>query len=847
MAIAWMLAAAAAARADVVANRVLGQFDFVHNGANVLTNSGLWNPQSVAVDSSIVPNRLYVADAGNHRVLGWRSITALTNGSPADVVIGQADFLSWVSQCNNAAVTGETLCVPAGIAVDRSGNLYVVDQGNNRVLEYNTPFTSDTVPDLVFGQDGSFTSSDCNKGGIITALTLCNPNDVAVDGKGNVYIADTGNSRILEYDSPLTTDRRADRVFGQAGRFTVGICNLGGVSATSLCRPAAVAVDAGGNLYVGDNGNFRALEYNTPVASNNITAGLVFGQGNSFFSNANSCVAGASAGALCTPGGLGTDSAGNLYISDSSFSRIQEYNNPAGTRDTTPDVVFGEPDFSTALCNETTLGPGRLCLPFGLALDAAGDLFAADFGNQRMLEYEQPLATHPPNTDASLVLGQTALDLNGVNGAKPGGLFRPAAVAVDLSASPNRLYVADTNNSRVLGWKSVPSFANGAPADLVIGQADLVSAGCDQNHSDAAGDPIAAADTLCSPGGVAVDAGGNLYVADSNNFRVLGYGAPFASGKSAGLTANLVLGQNGSFTTRVNNNGGVNARSMSAPAGVAIDKLGHLYVTDPFNNRVLEYNHPTAADTAADAVFGQGGSFAGSDCNFNSACGRVGCPAAPESLCGPSAVAVDGAGDAYIADSLNNRVLEYLSPLTKQSADVVIGQSNFKGVFCTTLCQPQGVAIDFAGNLFAADAVNAQIKEYRAPLRNGALPNLVIGTKQCDQAVAKAGTLCGVAGLGFDSGGNLYAADTFDNRVLEFNRPTIPTPTPIPTRTPTPTATPTPSPPFISSIPAVILVGAGFKIAGSNFTQGSVVNFFVATAAGPINAGPLTSRRPVRD
>ncbi len=661
-----------------------------------------------------------------------------------------------------------------------------------------------------------------------------------MDGKGHVYIADTGNSRVLEYDSPLSTNQQADRVFGQDGSFTSGICDLA-INANSLCRPAAVAVDGGGNLYVADNGNFRALEYDTPVAANNTTADLVFGQGNNFASKTNSCVTGASAGALCTPGGLGTDSARNLYISDASFSRIQEYNNPVSTRDTTPDAVFGQPGFSTALCNDTTLKPGSLCLPFGLALDAAGDLFAADFGNQRMLEYNQPLATHPPKTDAILALGQVALNLNGVNGAKAGGLFWPAAVAVDRSVSPNRLYVADTNNSRVLGWKSVPSFANGAPADLVIGQADLLSAGCNRNQSDAAGNPLAAADTLCSPAGVTVDAGGNLYVADSNNYRVLEYDKPFGSGTSAGQTANLVLGQNGSFTTRVNNIGGVNASSMSAPAGVVIDNLGHLYVADPLNNRVLEYNHPTTADTAADAVFGQAGSFGGNACNFTVGCSGGGaCAPTADSLCGPTAVAVDGAGNAYIADSSNNRVLEYLSPLTNQIANVVIGQSDFTGSICKTLCQPQGVAIDPAGNLYAADTLNAQIKEYNAPFMNGASPNLVIGSKQCDQAVAKAGTLCGVSGVGFDSGGNLYAADTFDNRVLEFNQPFIPpTPTPTPTQSPTPTATPTPKPPLITSIPAVILAGASFKIGGSNFTQGSVVNFFVATAAGPINTGPL--------
>ncbi len=452
------------ARADTSANRVLGQFDFVHNSPNILTNTGLWNPQSIAVDHSVNPNRLYVADAGNHRVLGWRSIDALENGSPADLVIGQADFLSWLSECNNAAVTGATLCVPGGIAVDGAGNLYVVDQGNNRVLEYDTPFTAGTQPHLVFGQDGSFTTSVCNQGGI-SATSLCGPSGVAVDSAGNVYISDTGNSRVLEFDLPLVTDVQADRVFGQSGNFDIGTCNAGGVSSNSLCRPTAVAVDGADNLYVADNGNFRALEYNTPVAGNNTTADLVFGQDDNFNSNDNGCAAGPSAGAMCTPSGVGVDGAGNLYIADSTFSRVAEYDDPVGGDNTTTNTVFGQPNFLTALCNNGVLGPGSLCLPFGVALDSAGDLFAADFGNQRVLKYNDPLITHPPNTDAVLALGQTALDHNGVNGATASGLYWPAAVAVDFSASPNRLYVADMNNSRVLGWHSVAAFVNGGPAD----------------------------------------------------------------------------------------------------------------------------------------------------------------------------------------------------------------------------------------------------------------------------------------------------------------------------------------------------------------------------------------------
>src|SRR5208282_5055562 len=152
---------------------------------------------------------------------------------------------------------------------------------------------------------------------------------------------------------------------------------------------------------------------------------------------------------VCAPAGLALDSADNLYASDGTFSRIQEYNDAVGTGNTTPNTVFGQPNFGSGLCNNGALGPGSLCLPFGMATDAAGDLFVADFGNHRVLEFIKPLSTRPPTTNAGLVLGQSTFQRNGVNRPKANSLYWPGAVALDFSVVPNRLYVADTSNSRV--------------------------------------------------------------------------------------------------------------------------------------------------------------------------------------------------------------------------------------------------------------------------------------------------------------------------------------------------------------------------------------------------------------
>ena len=267
----------------------------------------------------------------------------------------------------------------------------------------------------------------------------------------------------------------------------------------------------------------------------------------------------------------------------------------------------------------------------------------------------------------------------------------------------------------------------------MIGQSDISAGGCNQNRVDASGDSIAAADTLCQPGGVAVDPSANLYVADSGNFRVLEYNQPFASGKSGGLAASVVIGQRGSFTSRVENNGGVSAASMSRPGGIAFDEAGHLYITDPVNNRVLEYNHPAARDTVADAVFGQGGDFTASTCNFDGFCDRAGCFTSADALCGPAAVGIDSAGKLYAADTDNNRVLVFNTPLApEKTADIVIGQTDFQGLNCASLCSPGGLALDSVGDLFAADGRNSIIDRYNAPLRIGMAPQAVIGHAQCN-------------------------------------------------------------------------------------------------------------------
>ena len=441
--------------ASSTSTRVLGQFDFEHSAANLVDAKGLLDPLTVAIDSSATPNRVYVADSGNNRVLGWKDAASFSNGAPADLVIGQPDFLS--TAC--AATSAVSLCNPEGVAADGLGNLYVADFADNRVLAYKDPFVAcGSFPcvggpaSLVFGQGGSFTSSTCDYqtvGIAISANDLCHPIGVAVDGAGNLYVADFSNSRVLEYSTPLTTGFTADKVFGQGGDLSAIGCNSdtsgGAPTAKDLCYPIATAVDGTGHVYVADSGNNRVVEYNSPLTTDT-TADKVFGQGGNFMSdscNFDTLDGSSTAIDLCGPAGVATDASGNLYVVDSGNNRVLEYNTPV-TTDFTADTVFGEGgDFTANFCNfDTSDGSSTavdLCDPYGAAVDASGDLYVVDSSNNRVLKYNTPWTTATANN----VLGQLDFTHQSENLTDAQGLYNPEGVAIETSATPNRIYVSD--------------------------------------------------------------------------------------------------------------------------------------------------------------------------------------------------------------------------------------------------------------------------------------------------------------------------------------------------------------------------------------------------------------------
>ena len=241
---------------DAVADVVLGQADFVSGSAfgGGLASAANFNaPTSLALDAS---GNLYVADSNGNRVL--RFAPPFSNHMNASQVFGQPNF-STITPIT-IGVTAAALNVPVCVTVDSQGNLYVADAGNNRVLEYDSP-TVNAVATRVFGQP-DFTTTTSG----VSAKSMSFPRGVGIDPAGNLYVIDSANNRLLEFNSPLASSAAANRVFGQGGSFTSGLANNGGRNPASLYSPYGhLAFDANRNLYVSDLNNYRVLSYDHPT------------------------------------------------------------------------------------------------------------------------------------------------------------------------------------------------------------------------------------------------------------------------------------------------------------------------------------------------------------------------------------------------------------------------------------------------------------------------------------------------------------------------------------------------------------------------------------------------------
>ncbi|MGB9003162.1 MAG: hypothetical protein WCC52_05090 [Nitrosotalea sp.] len=343
--------------------------------------------------------------------------------------------------------------------------------------------------------------------------------------------------------------------------------------------------------------------------------------------------------------------------------------------------------------------------------------------------------------NATLVIGHDDFDTGGTihDNATSDVLYSPDGIAFDKSGN---LWIADTGFNRLLEFS--PPFTSGEKAMLVLGQDDFVSTS-----------PALSATGLDQPYGLAFDSDGNMWVADTNNNRIVEYKAPFTNGEIVSLVIGYPSFDKGVYPTT--------AGSLAAPYGLAFDKSGNLWAVDYYNNRVLEYFPPFKNQMNASLVIGQPDLTSNSD---GTTANRLNLP---------SAVAFDEKGNLWVTDSLNNRVLEFSYPFsTNQFAISVIGQENFTtnlpGVTADSMNTPYGIIFDKSGNLWVTDGNNARVLGYTPPFNNGMSASLVLGQTNFAEMIAgtSANLLAEPYDVKVDDNGNLWVADTDNNRVLEF-------------------------------------------------------------------------------
>src|SRR5579883_9359 len=232
----------------------------------------------------------------------------LSNGMSASVVFGQADFTS--NSCGS--VSPNTLDTPTGVAVDSQGNLWVSDSSHGRVLEYVPPFTNGMAAALAIGRPDRTSGGPCGRPASVGDSTLCEPLGIAFDPSGNLWVADMNDNRVLEFKPPFSRGMPATVALGQPDLFSGMQCGGPTSPATgnALCAPLGIASDKSGNLWVADSVDHRVLEF-VPPFSNGMTASVVLGQPDSASDSANQGGA-AGPATMNSPQGVFFDSAGRL-------------------------------------------------------------------------------------------------------------------------------------------------------------------------------------------------------------------------------------------------------------------------------------------------------------------------------------------------------------------------------------------------------------------------------------------------------------------------------------------------------------------------------------------------------
>lgn len=770
-------------------------------------------PTGVAVDAS---GNVFVADPGTNQIkkISGGTITVVASGfsTPFGVSLDNAGFMYVADQNNNqikkipvgggaAQVIGSGFSLPTNTAVDAAGNVYVADYGNNAIKEipvggglpvtigsgFNRPvgIALDAAGNIYVADNGNNAIKKIAAGtGTITTIGsgYSHPYAVVVDSQGNVFVADNFNNAVKEIPAGSNTPIVLDSGFA---------------------NPEGITLDAGGNIYIADSGTTSVKEIGLVggfYISPGLPAGLSFNATTGVISG-TPVVASPATNYLVTAYNSSGSATANISIQTKALTL--SYTTPQTFFDGTiiaPVTPTATAVASPAYGSATTVTSG-LNAPGGVAIDASGNIYFADAGNNAIKKI-------PAGGGAPVAIGS--------------GFSSPKAVAVDASGN---VYVADYGNNAI---KKIPG-GSGTPVSLVTGTNPIAvtvdAAGnvyyiLNNNRAIydlrvSASSAVVISQAFDNPVALASDAAGNLYIADAGVSEVVklpfggglpGYVATISNPSGIGVDASGNVFVSGHGTNSVymitpgNSTPILVSSSFAYPTGVAADNYGNVYAADNTGNDLLKITpaggyfinnilpagllfntttgtlsgRPTVNTTAANFTITAYNTYGSNSAVVNI---TVNLPPAPtlsytspqtyllnqavttsptatnvttaaygrgtttlgSGFSSPQAVAVDPAGNIYVADYGNSAIKKM--PVGGGSPTQL-----------TLVAAPEGVAVDAAGNVYYSSFTNNTVT--KIPFGGGSAVNIGSGYN-------------GPCGLAVDGNGFVYVADFNDNLVYK--------------------------------------------------------------------------------
>ena len=688
-----------------------------NNIAPTAPTASLAGPQSIVRDPS--GNFFVVTDAG----VIYKVTPGTTAPSTMSIYAGNntAGF-----SANGTAAASTLTDEPFGAAVDANGNLYYSDSQNCVVREI--------VGGVVQTVAGNGNCNFSGDGGPATSATLNFPQGIALDSLGNLFIADAANvviRRVVLATGIITSYAGIPDNPGFSG-------DNGPATSAQLRFPQAVAADTAGNLFIADTNNnrIRRVDVNTKVIT------TVAGNGMQGYSGDGGL---ATAAMLGIPDGLAVDSAGDIFIADTTNTVIREVFSPANP--TMPNII-------TTIVGNGTFGfsgdggPARsaeLTNPAGLFVDSTtGNLWIADYWANRIRMY------NASNLQISTVIGSGLVGDGGP--ATSASFYFPRTPALDAQGD---LFITDAENNRI---REVDTSGN---ISTVVG----TGIPCAQPSFPCGDGGPAASALIFMPRTVTIESSGSLLVADDGDNRIR---------EVSGGIINTVVGSGNRCGTGQNqvplpcgDGGPALSASLNDARGAVRDAAGNLYFVDAQDNRVREVDTTGTINTIAG---GGTNDTAPTGCGNGSYTGDGG-PAVSATLDCPLGLDMDAQGNLLVADTFNNviRMIDNGTPriITTIAGNGTAGHTGDGGLATSaTLNSPDRVSVNGAGNFFISDSGNNVIRRVDGTSKIiTAFAGNGVFAFAGDGGPALSASFATPVGVVVDPAGNMYVGDVNNNRI----------------------------------------------------------------------------------